>query len=171
MQKVRLFSPIGSQFGCLYHLVLQAAKSDLYHVTGCPSHHVTDPAPWCCRLQAKLEEANSLVAQTKEAASLELSMQRHEFEDKLAELEKKLVSAVSVNTTEDVLDSEHHMQKECGPSALRRCVRKAWKECLPRAIALWGCHALAFQRKPATVKSHTTLRFRRSWRFHLVCFK
>ncbi len=43
-------------------------------------------------MQAQLEEANSLVAQTKEAASLELSMQRHEYEDKLAELEKALVS-------------------------------------------------------------------------------
>ena len=31
------------------------------------------------------------MAKTKQAANLELSMQRHEFEDKLAELEKALV--------------------------------------------------------------------------------
>ena len=52
-----------------------------------------------CRLQAELDEAKrkhreeltTLVAKTKQAANLELSMQRHEFEDKLAELEKALV--------------------------------------------------------------------------------
>ena len=37
------------------------------------------------------EELTTLVAKTKQAANLELSMQRHEFEDKLAEFEKALV--------------------------------------------------------------------------------
>ena len=69
-----------------------------------------------CRLQAELDEAKrkhreeltTLVAKTKQAANLELSMQRHEFEDKLAELEKALVGLKSVLISSSSWITFHH---------------------------------------------------------------
>ncbi len=62
------------------------------------------PLLYISRLQAELDEARrrhqeeltATVEKTRAAASLELSMQRHEYEDKLAELEKALVGIIYV---------------------------------------------------------------------------